>query len=121
MNISVLDTHFLTVKRCFLKNVEISKLCQMDTFGVYEQVMNVIEYKGGIFLTKVRIAIADDNRDFVRTMEQYFENHPNIEIVATAQMENYVLKMLEEYQPDVLTVRYYYATFRWISCFRSDV
>lgn len=48
------------------------------------------------------MAIADDNRDLVRTMEQYFENHPDIELVATAANGKLCLKMLEEFQPDVL-------------------
>jgi len=53
-------------------------------------------------LTKVRVAIADDNRDLVRTLEQFFENHPDIDIVATAPNGKLCLKMLEDFHPDVL-------------------
>ena len=53
-------------------------------------------------MTKVRVAIADDNRDLVKTMEMYFQHHPEIEIVATAPNGKVCLKMIEEYQPDVL-------------------
>lgn len=53
-------------------------------------------------MTKVRVAIADDNRDLVKTMEIYFQNHPEIEIVATAPNGKVCIKMLEEYKPDVL-------------------
>ena len=53
-------------------------------------------------MTKVKVAIADDNRDLVRTMEQYFEGHPDIEVVATASNGKLCIKMLEEFQPDVL-------------------
>jgi two-component system response regulator (stage 0 sporulation protein A) len=59
-------------------------------------------YKGEFNLTKVRVAIADDNRDLVRTMEQYFENHSEIEVVATAANGKLCLNMLDEYKPDVL-------------------
>ncbi|KGR74650.1 sporulation transcription factor Spo0A [Ureibacillus sinduriensis] len=53
-------------------------------------------------MAKVRVAIADDNRDLVRTMEQFFENHPDIEVVATASNGKLCIKMLEEFHPDVL-------------------
>ncbi|MEO4052496.1 sporulation transcription factor Spo0A [Solibacillus sp. CAU 1738] len=53
-------------------------------------------------MSKVKIAIADDNRDLVKTMEKYFANHPEIELVATASNGKICIKMLEEYQPDVL-------------------
>ncbi|MDN4493353.1 sporulation transcription factor Spo0A [Ureibacillus aquaedulcis] len=53
-------------------------------------------------MAKVRVAIADDNRDLVRTMEQFFENHPEIEVVATASNGKLCIKMLEEFHPDVL-------------------
>lgn len=58
--------------------------------------------KGGIILAKVRVAIADDNRELVSTMEQLFENHQDIEIVWTAQNGKVCIKMLEEDVPDVL-------------------
>lgn len=53
-------------------------------------------------MTKVRVAIADDNRDLVKAMETYFNNHPEIEIVATAPNGKVCIKMIEEFQPDVL-------------------
>lgn len=53
-------------------------------------------------MTKVRVAIADDNKELVKTLEQFFANHPEIEIVGTASNGNQCLKMLEEVQPDVL-------------------
>ena len=58
--------------------------------------------KGGLFLTKVKIAIADDNRELVKTMEHYFKNHPQIEVVATASNGKVCIKMLEEHELDVL-------------------
>ncbi|MEK4229886.1 sporulation transcription factor Spo0A [Solibacillus sp. FSL H8-0538] len=53
-------------------------------------------------MTKVKIAIADDNRELVKTMELYFQNHPEIEVVATASNGKICIKMLEEHQLDVL-------------------
>ena len=32
----------------------------------------------------IKIAIADDNKEFVKTMVTYFERHPEIEIIWTA-------------------------------------
>lgn len=53
-------------------------------------------------MSKIRVAIADDNRDLVKTMEQYFENHSDIEIVGTASNGKLCLTMLEECKPDIL-------------------
>lgn len=59
-------------------------------------------HKGGNKLTKVKIAIADDNRELVQMMQTYFENHPTIEIVFVASNGKVCINMLEEIQPDVL-------------------
>ncbi|EKB46627.1 Stage 0 sporulation protein A [Solibacillus isronensis B3W22] len=53
-------------------------------------------------MSKVKIAIADDNRELVKMMEVYFTNHPQIEIVATASNGKICIKMLEEHKIDVL-------------------
>lgn len=53
-------------------------------------------------MAKVRVGIADDNRELVNTMEQLFENHQDIEIAWTAQNGKLCIKMLEEDVPDVL-------------------
>lgn len=53
-------------------------------------------------MAKIRVAIVDDNRELVRTMESYFERHPEIEIIWTAQNGKMCLTMLEENVPDVL-------------------
>lgn len=50
----------------------------------------------------LKIAIADDNKELVRTMEAYFEKHPEIEIIWTAPNGKVCLTMLEEEKPDVL-------------------
>lgn len=53
-------------------------------------------------MTKVKVAIADDNRELLKTMEQYFQGHPEIEIIATASNGKVCLQMLEEFTPDIL-------------------
>jgi two-component system, response regulator, stage 0 sporulation protein A len=58
--------------------------------------------KGGFCLTKVKIAIVDDNRELVKMMEMYFNNHPQIEVVATASNGKICIKMLSEHTIDVL-------------------
>lgn len=53
-------------------------------------------------MTKIKIGIADDNRELVKTMVQYFSNHEEIEVVATASNGKVCINMLEEHQLDVL-------------------
>ena len=50
----------------------------------------------------LKIAIADDNKELVKTMVAYFERHSEIEIVWTAHNGKVCLSMLEENVPDVL-------------------
>jgi two-component system, response regulator, stage 0 sporulation protein A len=51
---------------------------------------------------KIKIAIADDNRDQIRTMVSFFDNHPEIEVIGTAANGKLCLTMLEEKKPDIL-------------------
>jgi two-component system response regulator (stage 0 sporulation protein A) len=53
-------------------------------------------------MSTIKIAIADDNKELVRTMALYFEKHPEIEIIWTAHNGKVCLSMLEEKIPDVL-------------------
>ena len=53
-------------------------------------------------MEKIRIAIVDDNKDLIRTMESYFDQHPEIEIIGTAVNGKLCLELLESTQPDVL-------------------
>lgn len=63
---------------------------------------NFLSPKGGIGLAKIRVAIADDNRELVNLMELYFENHEKIEVVATASNGKVCIQMLEEHDIDIL-------------------
>jgi two-component system response regulator (stage 0 sporulation protein A) len=51
---------------------------------------------------KVRIAIADDNKELVNTMDAYFEQHPDLEVIWTAHNGKVCLSMLQENKPDLL-------------------
>jgi two-component system, response regulator, stage 0 sporulation protein A len=53
-------------------------------------------------MDKLKVAIADDNKELVKTMVTYFERHPEIEVVWTAHNGKVCLSMLEEKRPDVL-------------------
>lgn len=53
-------------------------------------------------MSKIKVAVADDNRDLLKAIENYFANHDEIELVATAQNGKVCMKMLEENEPDVL-------------------
>ncbi|WP_342515263.1 sporulation transcription factor Spo0A [Sporosarcina sp. FSL K6-1522] len=53
-------------------------------------------------MERLKIAIADDNKELVKTMVTYFERHPEIEIIWTAHNGKVCLSMLEENVPDVL-------------------
>lgn len=53
-------------------------------------------------MDKIKLAIADDNKELVRTMTTYFEKHPEVEVIWTAHNGNVCLSMLEENAPDVL-------------------
>ncbi|MHA6259540.1 sporulation transcription factor Spo0A [Sporosarcina sp. CAU 1771] len=53
-------------------------------------------------MDKLKVAIADDNKELVKTMLTYFERHPEIEVIWTANNGRLCLEMLEEQKPDVL-------------------
>lgn len=53
-------------------------------------------------MTTIKVAIADDNRELVQQIEKYFQNHAQIEIVATASNGELCLTMLKEHDIDVL-------------------
>ena len=50
----------------------------------------------------IKVAIVDDNKELVKTMNSYFEKHPEIEIIWTGHNGKVCLTMLEEKVPDVL-------------------
>ncbi|KXH87494.1 sporulation transcription factor Spo0A [Sporosarcina sp. HYO08] len=53
-------------------------------------------------MEKVKIAIADDNKELVKTMISYFDSHSDIDVIWTAHNGNACLSQLEENVPDVL-------------------
>lgn len=59
-------------------------------------------HKGEIVMEKIKVAIADDNKELVKTLEMYLGNHPQIEVVGTAANGKICLNMLENQAPDIL-------------------
>lgn len=53
-------------------------------------------------MVKLKIAIADDNKELVKTMSVYFEQHPELEVIWTAHNGKVCLSMLEQEKPDLL-------------------
>lgn len=48
------------------------------------------------------MCIVDDNRELVHIMEEYLNNEPDMEVIHTAHNGKDCLKMLAEYEPDIL-------------------
>lgn len=63
---------------------------------------NENDVRGEDYMTTIKVAIADDNRELVHQIELYFQNHAQIEIVATASNGEVCLTMLEEHDIDLL-------------------
>lgn len=53
-------------------------------------------------MVKVKLAIADDNKDMVHALGQYFTKSTDIEVIWSAHNGEVCLSKLEEEQPDVL-------------------
>ncbi|PKR78945.1 sporulation transcription factor Spo0A [Halalkalibacillus sediminis] len=53
-------------------------------------------------MEKIHVGIADDNRELVMMLEDFFGEEEKIEVVGTAYNGNECLKMVEETLPDVL-------------------
>ncbi|WP_313894356.1 sporulation transcription factor Spo0A [Psychrobacillus sp.] len=53
-------------------------------------------------MEKIKVAIVDDNKDLIRTMDAYFDRHSEIEVVGTALNGKLCLELLETIEPDVL-------------------
>lgn len=51
---------------------------------------------------KIKLAIADDNRDFVEIMQEYLGQQPDIELVGVAYNGEQILNVIDEKQPDVV-------------------
>lgn len=55
-------------------------------------------------MDKIRIAIADDNRELVRLMSDYLSNEPNMEVVAIAYNGKTCIEMLKKQRIDILVL-----------------
>lgn len=62
----------------------------------------LLNYKGDIYMSKVKICLADDNRELIQLMEDYFEEQSDMEVIGTASNGRECVEMLETLNPDVL-------------------
>jgi len=53
-------------------------------------------------MEKIRLAIADDSRDFCRIMKDYITTVPEIELVGMASDGLVTLEVVESKRPDIL-------------------
>jgi two-component system, response regulator, stage 0 sporulation protein A len=53
-------------------------------------------------MDKIKVAIADDNRELVALMSDYLSGQPNMEVVAIAYNGKMCIKMLKDHQVDIL-------------------
>lgn len=53
-------------------------------------------------MEKIKLAIADDNKELVQALKEYFESRPEVEVIWTAHNGEACLAMLEEEHPNVL-------------------
>lgn len=58
--------------------------------------------KGGTLMEKIRIVIADDNRDFINILGQYLNKQDDMEVVGIAKDGLEALEVLENTHPDLL-------------------
>jgi two-component system response regulator (stage 0 sporulation protein A) len=63
-------------------------------------------YKGGLLLTekKIKILIADDNKEFCEIVGEYLSRERDIELVGTANDGFEALEMIKESNPDILVL-----------------
>lgn len=62
----------------------------------------MINILGGIEMDKIKLAIADDNKELVEALKGYFEQSSEVEVIWAGHNGEVCLAMLEENRPDVL-------------------
>lgn len=75
---------------------------ELGECGENKQPCTLNLFKGEIEMEKIKVAIADDNKELVKTLESYLGNHPQIEVIGTAANGKICLNMIENEAPDVL-------------------
>lgn len=60
--------------------------------------------RGGFFLGKNRIILADDNREFAQLLKEHLSNQEDMEIIGVAYNGNEVIELLKKEVPDVLVL-----------------
>jgi two-component system, response regulator, stage 0 sporulation protein A len=60
--------------------------------------------RGGSSLPKIKVCLADDNRELVNLLEEYISNQDDMEVIGIAHNGQECLSLLEEKNPDVLVL-----------------
>lgn len=68
-------------------------------FITYEQ-----EVWGGIMVQKIKVCLADDNRELINLLEEYLSNQEDMEVIGVAYNGQECLSLLETKDPDVLVL-----------------
>ncbi|KGP91906.1 chemotaxis protein CheY [Pontibacillus chungwhensis BH030062] len=55
-------------------------------------------------MEKIKVCLADDNRELLNMLEDYFDEQSDIEVIGTAYNGQECLEMLEDMDPDVLVL-----------------
>ncbi|RBP45545.1 sporulation transcription factor Spo0A [Garciella nitratireducens] len=55
-------------------------------------------------MSKIKILIADDNRDFCNILKEFLEQQEDMEIVGTANDGMEAIKLVKKFQPDILVL-----------------
>lgn len=67
-------------------------------------------------MEKIKIVLADDNKDFCQVLKEYLSNEDDIDILGIAKDGIEALDLVKKTQPDLLNTRCNNATSRWIRC-----
>ncbi len=70
---------------------------------MYQTELTIVCQEGrGLTLDRIKIAMADDNREFMNLMSEYFSDQEDIEIVGVAYNGVEMLEVLETEEPDII-------------------
>jgi two-component system, response regulator, stage 0 sporulation protein A len=58
--------------------------------------------QGGFLMNKIKVVLADDNRELVHLLEDYLKNQDDMEVIGVAHNGKECLSLLSEQTPDVL-------------------
>jgi len=69
---------------------------------------------------KIRVVIADDNREFGDILYEYLNNQEDIEVVGVARDGIEAYELIVEKLPDIAILDIYHASFGRFGCFGEN-